>query len=97
MSHGNRFTKRFGANLDYAFNWTDWLEAGETIASYELTVETGITKVSDSLVDGGKRVVVWLSGGTLGERYTIDCVITTQGGSGVRIDPRRMEIEIGPY
>jgi|SRR3989304_5014133 len=97
MSHSGRFTKRLAGKLDYIFDWTYWLEAGETIASYVLTVETGITKVSDALVDSNRQVVVWLSGGTLGERYTIDCVITTQGGSGVRIDPRRMEIEIGPF
>lgn len=94
MSDGGRFTKRTTAKLDYLFDWSLWLETGETIVSYVLTVESGITKVSDAKVNSDKAVVVWLEGGTLGERYTIDCTITT---TSARIDPRRMEIEIGPY
>ena len=94
MNGYGQFPKRTTAKLDYLFDWSLWLETGETIVSYVLTVESGITKVSDAKVNNDKAVVVWLEGGTLGERYTIDCTITT---TSARIDPRRMEIEIGPY
>ena len=59
------------AELDYAFNWRPdtkpWLEADETIASYIVTPDTGITVDSSTEADG--KVTVWLSGGTAGINY----------------------------
>ena len=69
------FVKDPDASLDYAFDWTDWLQTGETISSYIITVEPGITKDSDSESLG--VVTVWLSGGTAGERHHVSCEITT--------------------
>ena len=63
------------AILDYAFDWTDWLEAGETISSQTITVAAGITKDSDSESSG--IVTIWLSGGTDGTDYIVACKITT--------------------
>lgn len=74
------------AVLDYKFDWasktnntglTDWLSDGETILGYNVTVTSGITKVSDSLSDDGTSVVVWLSGGTDDSDYTVTCQIQT--------------------
>lgn len=68
--------------LDYTFDWTAWLGT-DTIQTYTVTVPTGITKISDS-VNAGK-VVVWLSGGTVGTMYNIVChVITAAGREGER-------------
>jgi hypothetical protein len=72
--------------LDYIFDFAaetngtegadgDWLATGETIASYTVTVETGLTKDSDSNTDD--TVTVWLSGGTAGTTYSVTCQITT--------------------
>ena len=65
--------------LDYIFDWYDdgdgWLATSETILSYTLTVQIGITKDSDSEANG--VVTVWLSGGTAGQKYTVDCKIET--------------------
>ena len=78
------FTKDPSAVLDYSFVWCgdetheSYLEDGETIDSYVITVDDGITKDSDS-EDGG-HVVVWLSGGTAGVAYTVACKITTNMG-----------------
>ena len=72
------FEKDPSAVLDYAFNWNDWLESGETISSHVVTVETGLTKDSDSESSG--VVTVWLSGGTHGEDYIIACLISTNLG-----------------
>lgn len=94
MLNGNHFPpKDPSAKLDYRFDWapkanntglTNWLEEGETIVSYILTVPDGLTKVSDSLVDDNTAVVVWLSGGSDGIEYPISCQITTAN----RIDKR---------
>ena len=70
------FMKDPDAVLDYAFDWaTNWLQDGETISSHVVTVETGLTKDSDSESSG--VVTVWLSGGTVGERYDVGCRIVT--------------------
>ena len=69
------FIKDPDAILDYKFDWSEWLEAGEIIASHTATVDTGITKVSSSNDDDS--VTVWLSGGTAGGSYNVVCRITS--------------------
>lgn len=85
----NNMVKDKDAKLDFMFDWSEWLESGETISSYVLTVQTGITKVSDSKTT--TAVTVWLSGGTNGTWYTVACKITTSLG---RIDERTINIQI---
>ena len=67
------------AVLDYAFDWSDWLDStsspAETISSHTITVPSGITKDSDS--EFGGTVTIWLSGGTEGNNYKIECKIVT--------------------
>jgi hypothetical protein len=75
------------ATLDYAFDWTEWLQTNETINSYVLTVDAGITKESDT--ENAGIVTVWLSSGTLGTTYNIACRITSSLG---RTDERTVEI-----
>ena len=82
------FVKDPDAVLDYAFDWDEkWLQTGETISVHTITVETGLTKDSDSESDG--IVTVWLSGGTAGQQYEVACRITTSLG---RTDERSVSI-----
>jgi hypothetical protein len=81
------FPKDPDAILDFEFDWSDWLQSGETIASYDITVETGIVNESDSEADG--KVTVWLSGGMAGENYIVACEIDS---SDSRTDERSMRI-----
>lgn len=83
------FKKDPGAVLDYAFDWTslNWLQDGESILSHTVTVDTGITKDSDSESSG--VVTIWLSGGTHGQDYIVACEITTNLG---RTDERSVNI-----
>lgn len=67
-----------GDKLDYKFDWEDWLGTGETISTYTVTVQTGLTKVSDSKTD--TLVTVWLSGGTARTIYSVTCQVTTNAG-----------------
>jgi hypothetical protein len=56
--------------LDYVWNWAPWLEPdSDTISSYEVVAAPGITVDSDST--DGKKVTVWLEGGTLGASYDV--------------------------
>jgi hypothetical protein len=86
------FLKGQKAVLDYAFDWGKrWLQAGESIDTYTLTIDAGITNEGDSENDG--IVTVWLSGGTYGETYEISCVITTNLG---RTEERLAKIIMEP-
>jgi hypothetical protein len=85
----NLFTKDPEAVLDYAFDWSDWLATGETISSHTITTETGITKDSDSEAAG--VVTVWLSSGTAGTNYRVECKIVTSAG---RTDERTIWIKV---
>ena len=83
------FVKDPDATLDYAFDWSSWLATGETISSHTVTVDTGITKDSDSEASGIVRV--WLSGGTDDITYDVACEIVTSAG---RTDERTMAIYV---
>lgn len=72
------FDKDPSAVLDYAVDWSSWLEAGESISSHVITAESGITKDSDS--ESGGVVTIWLSGGTAETSYVVACKITTDKG-----------------
>ena len=89
MSVEQIFEKDPQAVLDYAFDWSDWLDSGETIASTTITVASGLTKDSDSESDG--IVIIWLSGGTAGTSYTVACKIVT---SSSRTDERSITIMV---
>ncbi|GAB3884691.1 phage fiber-tail adaptor protein [Terrabacter terrigena] len=69
------------AKLDYAVDWTAWLQPSETITTSTWTVPAGLTKASspaESVVGG--KATVWLSGGTAGTRYDVtNHIITNQG------------------
>lgn len=62
--------------LDYVIDWTARL-AGDTIVTSTWEVPTGLTKGSDSAT--ASTTTVWLSGGTLNERYEITNRIVTDG------------------
>lgn len=76
------------ADLDWSWNWADWLGQAETIASQTVTAApTGLT-VHDITAANG-IVTAWLSGGTEGERYTVTCEVTT---SADRTDERSITV-----
>ena len=85
----NQYTKDPSAILDWAFDWTDWLAAAETITDYIITADTGLT-VDTSTEDAGV-VTVWLSGGTAGENYKVACLVETSAG---RTDERTIWIKV---
>ena len=96
----NVFIKDPDAVLDYKFDWaaltngsgsSDWLQAGETIASHTIDEDTGITVDSSAATDANTSVTVWLSGGTAGTEYAVRCEIVT---SGSRTDERTMMIAV---
>lgn len=77
------------AVLDYGFDWSLWLQAGETISTSTWTVGSGLTKGADSIVSG--ETIVWLSAGTAGSTYSATNHITTSQG---RTDERTITISV---
>lgn len=85
----SNFVKDPDAVLDYAVDWSAWLATGETITGSSWTVDTGITKNSDT--HSTTAAVAWLSGGTVGVSYLCVNHITTSGG---RQDDRTLTISV---
>ena len=84
-----RFIKDPNAQLDYKFDWSNWLETSEVISSYTLVVQTGLVEETSSNDDDS--VTVWLSGGVAGNLYTVLCRVETDSYP-VRIDDRTITI-----
>lgn len=82
------FKKDPAAILDYSIDWSLWLN-GDTIATSSWTVPAGLTKQSDT--NNTSSTTVWLSGGTLGQTYTVTNRITTANG---RTDERSILIKV---
>lgn len=80
--------KDANATLDYGVRWSKWLGT-DTITNSEWIIPTGLTSSNES--HGSGTTIVWLSGGTLNETYTIINRITTAAG---RIDDRSIKIKI---
>jgi hypothetical protein len=83
------FSKDPDAKLDYGFDWSPWLESGETISTSAWTVPTGLTD-SDESYDGDSTKI-WLSGGTVDEDYIVANKIITSDG---RIDERSFKVMV---
>lgn len=88
MTTSNIFVKDPLAVLDYAFDWSDWLQSLETISTHVITIPTGLVE-STPHTEAAGVVTIWLSGGTAGTKYTVSCLITTNGG---RTDERSITI-----
>lgn len=82
-------TKDPAGVLDYVVDWTDWLAVvGDTIASAQ-AVGTGVTVDSTSVVDGNKKVLVWVSGGVANTPGQVVVRITTASNP-ARVDERSL-------
>lgn len=66
--------------LDYRWDWSGWLEAGETITGFTVTAPTGITVTTPAVSQVGGIVTAWLTSGTPPTIYPIVCHITTSAG-----------------
>jgi hypothetical protein len=88
MATVSAFVKDPSAVLDYAWNWATWLGT-DTIATHTVTAEAGLTVASSTATT--TAVTAWLSGGTVGESYTVTCRIVT---AAARTDERSIMIQV---
>ena len=73
------YAKDPAASVDYSFDWSAWLAAGEDITSTNCTVEptTSGAPVLGTPIEAGAVRGVMVSGGMRGQRYRISCRIET--------------------
>ena len=81
------------ATKDYRVDWSDYLQSGEVLVNGVFTTPAGLTMVVTSLEDSNTSVLGYWSGGTAGEKYAIECTITTDSVP-PRIDTRTFYIEV---
>lgn len=93
-------TKDPEADLDYTFDWTDWLAAASDPPDYllaggagaEAFIEAGTsTAVVGTILHDASKVTIWVSGGEVGEQARLTCRIHTNGG---RDDDRSVFLKI---
>lgn len=73
-----RYTQDPDEVLDWVFSWSDELNENESIVDHSATAEgAGLTVDSSNVVDDGKSVVVWVSGGNARENGRVNCHIAT--------------------
>lgn len=89
------FFKDPDAVLDFLFDWSEWLAAGESIASHTITItgESTPALTLDSSSENSGVVFAWLSGGTVGVVYDVTCNIVTDNNP-TRTDERTMKIRV---
>lgn len=69
------------AILDYSVDWSAWLSGDDAIVSVAWTATAGVTVLDDPAPTVvGKVATVWLSGGTLGQRYVVTCHVVSASG-----------------
>lgn len=84
------FRKDPNANLDYGFDWSDWMESGDTIEASEWLFSVAGLVAGDEAF-GDDATSIWIAGGTDGMEYLVTNRITTQDG---RIEDRTFQISV---
>lgn len=75
-------TKVAAARLDYAMNWSAWLD-GDTLSAVAWTVSDAALIVGSGTYDPvftSTLATVWLLAGVAGGEYEVTCSITTAAG-----------------
>ena len=84
------FYKDPDAVLDYAMDWSTWLATGENLSTYLVTVDSSLITISTHSISS-PIVTAWLSGGNVGQTYTVSIKVVT---SGSRTDERSFKVKI---
>ncbi len=76
------YLKDPASSVDYSVDWSEWLSASESIASTTWSIDPSSASAPSLGVETTSDTTrsVFVSGGTLGERYRLNCRIQTDGG-----------------
>jgi ABC-type nitrate/sulfonate/bicarbonate transport system ATPase subunit len=96
-NQGLEIDKDVEAQLAYTFDWSTWLEDGDTIASVTYTAAarrndpTPLVVESSGLADSNTDTYVELSGGQVDKTYIVTAKVTTSDGL---IDRRSFRVKV---
>lgn len=96
-NYGLEIEKDVEAQLTYTFDWSQWLEAGDTVATAEYSVAarrndpTPITIVTSGIADSNTDTYVELAGGQAKKTYIVTVKITTADGL---VDRRNFRVNV---
>jgi hypothetical protein len=96
-NQGLEIDKDVEAQLAYTFDWSTWLEAGDSIATVEYTAAarrndpTPLVVESSGLADSNTDTYVELSGGQVDKTYIVTAKVTTSDGL---IDRRSFRVKV---
>ncbi len=94
---GLSIDKDVEAQLIYTFDWSEWLNTGDTITAVEYTVAarrndpTPVTIEDEGIADSGTDSYVELAGGQADKAYTVTAQVTTANGL---IDRRSFRLNV---
>ena len=91
MAESSRIAHDPQAKLDYAVDWSAWLQSGETISASTWSVPAGISEATPAPSETDGVATIWLTGGTAGQLYTVTNHITTSMG---REDDRSLFLRV---
>lgn len=81
------FVKDTQAVLDYQWDWSAWLPAGDTILTHTITAAAGLTVASSA--NTTTAVTAWLTMARPGVTYAVACKIVTAQN---RTDERSIDV-----
>jgi len=84
------FQKDPSANLDFGFDWSEWLGSADQISSSSWVSVPGDLALSNPDF-GNLSTLVWVSGGSDGTDYLVTNQVTTRDG---RTDERTFAISV---
>lgn len=96
-NYGLEIEKDVEAQLTYTFDWSEWLDSGDTIASAEYSASarrndpTPIVIESSGIADSNTDTYVEISGGQVLKTYIVTVKIVTNNGL---IDRRNFKINV---
>ena len=76
------------SDLDYTWDWSDWLVDGDSGSSYEI-IDASVDLTLGAQAITATAYTRWIEGGTVGELYPVTCRITTAEG---RVDDRTIQL-----
>ena len=74
------FIKQSADTLDYDFDFSDFIPAGDVIASNIISADEGITLGAKQDFYSIGIVKQFIGGGVSGNKYRVNCLITTNAG-----------------
>jgi hypothetical protein len=83
------FVKDPNSTIDFAVDWAEWLNTGDTVSSSSWEVPVGLTLSSEGVTNNVTRA--FLAGGIAGVDYMITNRVTTQGA---RIEDRSILVQV---